>query len=556
MALLNYCVYSNEKGLVVRVEGFRCSLAANAPLHPVAVVVWRARLARLVGDRVSTHTVKRVGRGCTTPRTSTRVQPELTPPLSRPRAASQKLPLLLDAIFAQLSRVAEHVDGALFAAMQESLRRLYHNTFVNPTKLANELRMSLLLQIYWTPVDKYGVIAQTTLEQLKSFAKDFLQRMYIQCLVQGNVSMEGALTICRRVADTLRCRPLKAKDFPTLAVCQARCSAPLTGLASNVPLGERCCRVRTFNPDDKNCSTVNYYQCGRATVVKCCMSELLVQLLDEPVFNALRTREQLGYDVTCQRRTTYNTLGFLITVNSQADKYTMDHVDSRIEAFLRDFSHALKTQCTRRFKFVKRSLRDEKECVDFDLQDEVSRNWKEITSNTYMFDRAERERQCLKNIRLKDLRKWCDARRDGGACSCARAATDGASRCPPHTGSLPTWARTRAASCRCRWLEIATAERPKMRARQRRRRRPLRRRRRRRRRHPSPSGGGSPSGTITLFRQGRVQIKYKIIHTPNQCLSNNEEYKTDAQIFLNLLHDDFFSHNWTRNENMMKRFID
>lgn len=55
-------------------------------------------------------------------------------------------------------------------------------------------------------------------------------------------------------------------------------------------------------------------------------------------------------------------------VNSQADKYTMDHVDSRIEAFLKDFSTALKTQCTRRFKFVKRSLRDEKECVDFDLQ--------------------------------------------------------------------------------------------------------------------------------------------------------------------------------------------
>lgn len=43
--------------------------------------------------------------------------------------------------------MAGHVDAALFAAMQESLRRLYHNTFVNPTKLANELRMSLLLQV-------------------------------------------------------------------------------------------------------------------------------------------------------------------------------------------------------------------------------------------------------------------------------------------------------------------------------------------------------------------------------------------------------------------------
>lgn len=74
--------------------------------------------------------------------------------------------------------------------------------------------------MYWTPVDKYGVIAQTTLDQLKTFARDFMQRMYIQCLVQGNVSMDGALSICRKVADTLQCRPLKPKDFPTLAVCQ------------------------------------------------------------------------------------------------------------------------------------------------------------------------------------------------------------------------------------------------------------------------------------------------------------------------------------------------
>jgi len=89
-----------------------------------------------------------------------------------------------------------------------------------------------------------------------------------------------------------------------------------------VPVGERCCRVKTFNSEDKNCSTVNYYQCGRASVTKCCMSELLVQLLDEPAFNALRTREQLGYDVTCQRRTTYNTLGFLITVSTGVSAVT------------------------------------------------------------------------------------------------------------------------------------------------------------------------------------------------------------------------------------------
>ena len=59
--------------------------------------------------------------------------------------------------------------------------------------------------------------------------------------------------------------------------------------------------------------------------------------MEEPVFDTLRTQEQLGYSVYSSHRNTFGVLGFSITVNTQATKYTSDHVDERIESFLQMF---------------------------------------------------------------------------------------------------------------------------------------------------------------------------------------------------------------------------
>lgn len=44
-------------------------------------------------------------------------------------------------------------------------------------------------------------------------------------------------------------------------------------------------------------------------------------VMAEPVFDTLRTKEQLGYDVYCTNRNTFGIMGVSITVNSQADKF-------------------------------------------------------------------------------------------------------------------------------------------------------------------------------------------------------------------------------------------
>lgn len=44
-------------------------------------------------------------------------------------------------------------------------------------------------------------------------------------------------------------------------------------------------------------------------------------VMDEPVFNFLRTKEQLGYHVYCTNHNTYGILGLSVTVNTQANKF-------------------------------------------------------------------------------------------------------------------------------------------------------------------------------------------------------------------------------------------
>lgn len=69
----------------------------------------------------------------------------------------------------------------------------------------------------------------------------------------------------------------------------------------------------------------------------------------------------------------------------------MGHVDARIEAFLKRFSKILKNMKEKELEEVRSSLIKLKQLSDIHLKEEVSRNWNEITSGDYLFDRLERE---------------------------------------------------------------------------------------------------------------------------------------------------------------------
>ena len=55
-----------------------------------------------------------------------------------------------------------------------------------------------------------------------------------------------------------------------------------------------------MNKKDGNTVVTNYYQFGKGTLRSHTMLEVMISLMDEPVFDVLRTQEQLGYSVSFQ----------------------------------------------------------------------------------------------------------------------------------------------------------------------------------------------------------------------------------------------------------------
>jgi len=156
--------------------------------------------------------------------------------------------------------------------------------------------------------------------------------------------------------------------------------------------GTKILRVNTFNPKDNNTLVTNYYQFGPGSMKEYMHFEVGCQIMEEPVFDILRTKEQLGYSVFSMLRNTHGILGISVTVNSQATKFTTDHVDSRIEAFLEWFiNDKLGKLSDDEFNTTITTLIKMKSQADVTLSEDFERNWNEIQSREYLFDRNLRE---------------------------------------------------------------------------------------------------------------------------------------------------------------------
>ena len=74
-----------------------------------------------------------------------------------------------------------------------------------------------------------------------------------------------------------------------------------------------------------------FFEVGRDTTVQNMQLEMLAQIIREPCFNVLRTKEQLGYIVFSGVRKTAGIYGLTILVQSNRKPA---YLDSRIENFL------------------------------------------------------------------------------------------------------------------------------------------------------------------------------------------------------------------------------
>lgn len=156
-----------------------------------------------------------------------------------------------------------------------------------------------------------------------------------------------------------------------------------------------------------NSAITSYYQIGPKSIRSTSLLELLEKIIEEPMYYRLRTREQLSYTVTGYSLNNKNVLGYAISVNSSEDKNPTKHVIEKIHNFVTsEVREILTTMTDKKFETFKDTLIRLKSLMDMELSTEVERNWSEITSREYLFDRAQKEINFLETCTKDDLIKF------------------------------------------------------------------------------------------------------------------------------------------------------
>uniref|UniRef100_A0A6P7GKF8 Nardilysin-like n=1 Tax=Diabrotica virgifera virgifera TaxID=50390 RepID=A0A6P7GKF8_DIAVI len=306
---------------------------------------------------------------------------------------NEKLPLLLELMTKYILNLSDHMNQDIFNGIKEDTLKQYYNRVLQTASLEYELGNKLLIRNYFSPLDTYRELYNLTFDDMLEFIQFFPKNLYVKSLVQGNVSADVACDTINKFITSLNFEGIPKEKYPKLSVPQ-------------IPLGEKCLFVESFNKKDTNCITSNLYQVGLFSLKDMVLMCIIMRIIDEPCYNTLRTNEQLGYDVSTYGRRVYGVLVYSLRVTSQVNKYSTQYLDSRIEAFLKQSQKLVDETTVEGLEKIKEDLVKTKQVCDHNLSEEVYRNWLEIIYDDYMFDRAKQEVECIKTITLEDIKIW------------------------------------------------------------------------------------------------------------------------------------------------------
>ncbi|KAM4724091.1 nardilysin-like isoform 1-T3 [Anableps anableps] len=305
---------------------------------------------------------------------------------------NHKLPLLFHLIVDNLADFSASDD--VFSMFSEQLKKTYFNILIKPEKLGKDVRLLILEHSRWSMVEKYqALMAGFTSEELMEFSRSFRAELYAEGLVQGNLSSAESVQFLQYVTDKLQSSKLPAE-------------VPVTFRVVELPPKHHICKVKSLNKGDANSEVTVYYQSGPKALREHTLMELLVMHMEEPCFDFLRTKETLGYHVYPTCRNTSGVLGFSVTVETQATKFNSELVELKIEEFLASYREKLSALTEEAFKTQVTALVKLKECEDMHLGEEVDRNWTEVVTQQYVFNRLKKEIDCLKQMSRDDLISW------------------------------------------------------------------------------------------------------------------------------------------------------
>ncbi|XVE58917.1 hypothetical protein DITRI_Ditri05aG0001400 [Diplodiscus trichospermus] len=307
---------------------------------------------------------------------------------------NDKLPVLLCKILAIANSFSPANDR--FKVIKENMVRTLRNSNMKPLSHSSYLRLQILCKSFYDVDEKLSFLNDLSLSDLKAFTPELRSQIYIEGLCHGNLLEKEVLDISNIFKSNFSVQPIPVSVRHRE---QVMC----------FPSGANFVRdVSVKNKSETNSVLELYFQIEPEVGVEAVKLKALIDLFDEiveePLFNQLRTKEQLGYVVECSPRVTYRVYGFCFCV--QSSKYSPVYLLERTDNFINSLEELLGGLDDESFESYRSGLTVKLLEKDPSLSYETNRFWNQITDNRYIFDLSKREAEELKGIQKEDIMEW------------------------------------------------------------------------------------------------------------------------------------------------------
>jgi len=285
-----------------------------------------------------------------------------------------------------------------FDLVIEAYRRACTNSGIKAKKLASNVRIRCICQKGYSGRQKLEVTENIDVVTFTTIASSLLGKIGSEGFYTGNIDVPTANKAKDAILDLLKksCSGnggLSRKKYASQFVLKL---PPKTT--------EVTCVAK--NPTETNSAVEVYLQVGKDNTKDRVMVDLLTDIMYEPMYAEIRTKDQFGYDVSCDSRWTNGVIGIHFCVVSAVK--TVQEIQDRIERFLIEFRQSLVDMNDETFMGHMVGLAKEKLNMFNSLSEATSSLWDEIRDCRYLWEATREEVLCLKSITKEETLKAYD----------------------------------------------------------------------------------------------------------------------------------------------------
>ncbi|XP_038070879.1 insulin-degrading enzyme-like [Patiria miniata] len=302
---------------------------------------------------------------------------------------NDKQVLLLKKILEKMTNF--EIDVNRFDVIKETYSRMLLNFRAEqPHQHAVYYTSILMSEQAWTKDEMSECMDEVTVDRLRAFIPQFLSRIHVETFIHGNMTKQEALDAQEMVESILKEQGNSKPLLPSQLMRHREIQLP-----------DGCFYNYLRHNDVHTSSGIEvYYQTDVQTTRSNMLLELFCQIISEPCFDTLRTKEQLGYIVFSGVRRSNGVQGLRFIIQSEKRP---QYLDNRIEAFLLSMQTHIKELSDEAFQKHVNALAVRRLEKPKRLASEAGRYWSEITSKQYNFDRANIEVAYLKTLTKQDI---------------------------------------------------------------------------------------------------------------------------------------------------------